>query len=316
MMNPEVSRKNHLSLGMGLSKDFFRLTAVICLVLGCHLTKHTFVENTSFDIEGHRGCRGLMPENTIPAMYKAIDLGVTTLEMDAVITKDREVVVSHEPFFNHEITTKPDGTEVKEPEERNLNIYHMTYEEVKQFDVGKKIHPRFPRQQKMAVHKPRLADLIDSVELYYKKNKLRAPDYNIETKTMANTDGIFHPGPQEFVEVLMDVIGSKGIQDRAIIQSFDFRTLQYVHEHYPSMRTAMLIEDFDKRGLDQQLKALGFNPTIYSPDYSLVNEKLIADCHALKIKVIPWTVDDKATIDRLRSMGVDGMITDYPDLFK
>ena len=136
---------------MGLSKDFFRLTAVICLVLGCHLTKNTFVENTSFDIEGHRGCRGLMPENTIPAMYKAIDLGVTTLEMDAVITKDREVVVSHEPFFNHEITTKPDGTEVKESEERNLNIYHMTYEEVKQFDVGKKNHPRFPRQQKMAV---------------------------------------------------------------------------------------------------------------------------------------------------------------------
>src|SRR6478736_9420825 len=114
MMNREVSRKNHLSLGMGLSKDFFKLTAVICLVLGCHLTKKTFVNNTRFDIEGHRGCRGLMPENTIPAMYKAIDLDVTTLEMDAVITKDREVVVSHEPFFNHEITTKPDGTEVKE----------------------------------------------------------------------------------------------------------------------------------------------------------------------------------------------------------
>jgi glycerophosphoryl diester phosphodiesterase len=257
-----------------------------------------------------------MPENTIPAMYKAIDLGVTTLEMDAVITKDREVVVSHEPFFNHEITTKPDGTEVKESEERSLNIYHMTYEEVKQFDVGKKNHPRFPRQEKMAVYKPRLADLIDSVELYCKKNKLRAPDYNIETKSLPTTDGQYHPGPQEFVEVLMDVIGTKGIQDRVIIQSFDFRTLQYVHLHYPSFRTAMLIEDFDKRGLDIQLKTLGFNPTIYSPDYSLVNEKLIADCHALKIKVIPWTVDDKATIDRLRSMGVDGIITDYPDLFK
>jgi glycerophosphoryl diester phosphodiesterase len=78
----------------------------------------------------------------------------------------------------------------------------------------------------------------------------------------------------------------------------------------------MLIEDFDKRGLAEQLKALGFTPTIYSPDYSLVNEKLISDCHAEKMKVIPWTVDDKASIDRLRSMGVDGIITDYPDLFK
>jgi len=316
MMNPKVSRENHLTLSMDFSKDVIRLTAVICLVLGCHLTKNKFVHESTFDVEGHRGCRGLMPENTIPAMYKAIDLGVNTLEMDAVITKDREVVVSHEPFFNHEISTKPDGTEVKESEERSLNIYHMTYEEVRQFDVGKKIHPRFPRQQKMAAYKPRLADLIDSVELYYKKKKLTAPNYNIETKSLPTTDGQYHPGPQEFVELLMDVIGSKGIQDRVIIQSFDFRTLQYVHERFPSIRTAMLIEDFDKRGLAEQLKALGFYPTLYSPDYSLVNEKLISDCHADKIKVIPWTVDDKASIDRLRSMGVDGIITDYPDLFK
>ena len=316
MMNQQVSRENRLTLSMDLSKDIIRLTAVICLVLGCHLTKNKFVRDTTFDVEGHRGCRGLMPENTIPAMYRAMDLGVNTLEMDAVITKDREVVVSHEPFFNHEITTKPNGNTVTESEERSLNIYHMTYEEVKQFDVGMKFHPRFPRQQKMAVYKPRLADLIDSVELYYKKKKLKAPNYNIETKSLPTTDGQYHPGPQEFVEVLMDVIGSKGIQDRVIIQSFDFRTLQYLHQHYPFVRTAMLIEDFDKRGLEQQLKALGFTPTIYSPDYSLVNDKLISDCHAQKIKVIPWTVDDKENIDRLRAMGVDGIITDYPDLFR
>jgi glycerophosphoryl diester phosphodiesterase len=316
MTNLQASRENHILLSMRFSKDIIRLTTVICLVLGCHLTKNQFVQQASFDVEGHRGCRGLIPENTIPAMYKAIDLGVNTLEMDAVITKDKQVVISHEPFFNHEITTKPDGTEVKESEERSLNIYQMTYDEVKQFDVGKKVHPRFPQQQKMAVHKPRLADLIDSVEQYYRSKKRRAPDYNIETKTTPATDGLYHPGVQEFVELLMAVIRSKGIQERVIIQSFDFRTLQYVHEHYPSMRTAMLIEDFDKRGLDQQLKALGFTPTIYSPDYSLVNEKLVSDCHALKMKVIPWTVDDKETIDKLGSLHVDGIITDYPDLFR
>ncbi|HYK44667.1 MAG TPA: glycerophosphodiester phosphodiesterase family protein, partial [Parafilimonas sp.] len=96
-----------------------------------------------FDKEGHRGCRGLMPENTIPAFLKAIDLGVTTLEMDAVITKDGQVLISHEPFFNHEITTKPNGDTLRESEDRSFNIYQMNYDEVKTYDVGLKVNPRF-----------------------------------------------------------------------------------------------------------------------------------------------------------------------------
>src|SRR6476469_6327956 len=148
MMNPKVSRENHLTLSMDFSKDVIRLTAVICLVLGCHLTKNKFVHQSTFDVQGHRGSRGLMPENTIPAMYKALDLGVTTLEMDAVVTKDKQVVVSHEPFFNHEITTRPNGHAVTVAEEKSLNIYQMDFAEVRKFDVGSKVNPRFPRQQK------------------------------------------------------------------------------------------------------------------------------------------------------------------------
>src|SRR5688572_19248957 len=90
----------------------------------------------AFDKQGHRGCRGLMPENTLLAMLKASDLGVTTLEMDAVISKDGKVVLSHEPFFNHEITTKPNGAFVTEAEERSLNLYQLSYDEIKRFDVG------------------------------------------------------------------------------------------------------------------------------------------------------------------------------------
>ncbi|HET7896054.1 MAG TPA: glycerophosphodiester phosphodiesterase family protein, partial [Flavisolibacter sp.] len=121
---------------------------------------------SSFDKEGHRGCRGLLPENTIPAMKKALDLGVTTLEMDVVFTKDGQILLSHEPFFNHEITTQPDGSFVQESEEKSLNIYKMTYEQVKTFDVGQKPHPRFPQQQKMAAVKPLLRNLIDSIKTY------------------------------------------------------------------------------------------------------------------------------------------------------
>ncbi len=117
-----------------------------------------------FDIDGHRGCRGLMPENTIPAMLKAIDLGVNTLEMDVVITADDKVVVSHEPFFNHEITTLPSGKTFEEKDEKQYNIYRMTYDSVLKYDVGIKPHPRFPLQQKMNVQKPLLSVLIDSME--------------------------------------------------------------------------------------------------------------------------------------------------------
>ena len=273
------------------------------------------VMQDNFDKQGHRGCRGLMPENTIPAMIHALGQGVTTLEVDVVFTKDMKVVLSHEPFFNHEITTKPDGHIVAEKEESSLNIFQMTYEEVKRYDVGLNPHPRFPRQQKLKAAKPLLADLLDSVKQYMMMARRPMPYFNIETKTQALTDMIYHPGPAAFVEGLMAVIKEKEVTDFVIIQSFDFRTLQYLHQHYPAVKTAMLIEDYDKRTLDEQLKALGHTPTIYSPAYKLVNPALLKKCHDLGMKVIPWTVNEKAKIEELKTMGVDGIITDYPDLF-
>ena len=272
-------------------------------------------EGPAFDKQGHRGCRGLMPENTFPSMKKALDLGVTTLEMDIVFTKDKQAVLSHEPFFNHEITTRPDGSYVTETEEKSLNIYKMSYDEVRKYDVGMKPHPRFPQQQKMKAYKPLLSDLLDSVAHYMTNSKRILPYFNIETKTDPATDNIYHPAPEEFVDELTKVIYSKKVEDRVIIQSFDFRTLRYLHQKYPLIKTAALIEDFDKRGIEEQVKALGFTPTIYSPEYKLVTEELVKKCHERNIKVIPWTVNDKETIAKLKAMEVDGIISDYPDLF-
>ncbi len=270
----------------------------------------------SFDKQGHRGCRGLMPENTIPAILKALDLGVTTLEMDISFTKDNVAILSHEPFFNHEITTiLPGNSFIDEKDEKNYNIYKMTFEETQKMDVGLKPHPRFPQQQKIAVHKPSLAALFDSVKNYMLTAKRPYPFFNIETKTMSATDNIYHPEPAEFIELLMKVIIAKKMENYAIIQSFDFRTLQYLHQHYPNIKTAMLIEAYDKRSLDDQIKALGFIPTIYSPDYLLVTKVLIEKCHQQNIKIIPWTVNDVKKINQLKEMSVDGIITDYPNLF-
>jgi len=268
------------------------------------------------DIQGHRGCRGLMPENTIPAMITALDLGVTTLEMDAVVSKDNKIVVSHEPWFEAEITTKPDGSFIKPAEAMQYNIFQMNYDEIVKYDVGMKPHPRFPQQQKIKAIKPLLADLFDSVAESMKIRRRPLPYFNIETKCLPAGDNKFHPKPAEFVELLMAVIKERQLEERVIIQSFDFRTLKYLHEKYPSIKTAMLIEDSDVNDFEGQLKRLGYTPQIYSPNHTLVDDELVKQCHDKGMKIIPWTVNDKKQINKLKKMGVDGIITDYPDLFK
>lgn len=273
-------------------------------------------QKPAFDVQGHRGCRGLMPENTIPAMLKALDLGVTTLELDVVITKDNKVLVSHEPWFEAEITTKPDGTFIKPAEAMQYNIFQMNYEEIVKYDVGMKPHPRFPQQQKIKAVKPLLADLFDSVAESMKLRRRPFPYFNIETKCLPAGDGKFHPKPEEFVELLMAVIKEKQLEERVIIQSFDFRTLKYLHEKYPSIKTAMLIEDSDENDFDGQLNKLGYTPEYYSPNQTLVDDKLVKQCHDKGMKIIPWTVNDKKQLKKLQKLGVDGVITDYPDLFK
>ena len=269
----------------------------------------------AFDKQGHRGCRGLMPENTVPAMLNAIGLGVTTLEMDISISKDKKVFLSHEPFFNHEITTKPDGNFITEKEERSFNMYKMNYDDIIKYDVGIKPHPRFPDQQKIKAVKPLLSDVFKAVKEYMMTARRPFPLYNIETKSLPASDNIYHPAPAEFVELLMKEIKDNEMEDFVIIQSFDFRTLQYLHLHYPNIKTAMLVEANNRNSFRKQIKDIGFTPTIYSPEESLVIPDLIKNCHDLNMKIIPWTVNDKKKIKEFKQMGVDGIITDYPNLF-
>jgi glycerophosphoryl diester phosphodiesterase len=291
------------------------LMVILALVVACHVARNvTQAPLPAFDKEGHRGCRGVMPENTIPAMLKAVDLGVTTLEMDAVITKDKQVILSHEPFFNHAITTRANGQQVSESEEKGLNIFQMTYAETQQYDVGLKPHPQFPQQHKIKATKPLLSDVIKQVEAYVQLKGSDKVFYNIETKSQPSTDSVYHPDPETFVDLLVKEIENNKIVNRVIIQSFDFRTLKILHRKYPHIRTSALI-GATNRPMEQQIQDLGFNPTIYSPHYLMVNKELVDKCHQQQIRIVPWTVNDKATIDKLRSLGVDGIITDYPNLF-
>ncbi|MHA4893249.1 glycerophosphodiester phosphodiesterase family protein [Pedobacter sp. PWIIR3] len=267
-----------------------------------------------FDLQGNRGARGIMPENTIPGMLRALDLGVRTLTMNAVISKDKKVVLSQEPYFNHEFSLRPDGKPITLKDQKSFNIYKMDYEEVKKFDVGKKIHNRFPFQEKFPAYKPLLEETIDAVEAYVKTNKLAKPEYSIETKTIPKGDNEFQPEPAEFIELVMEVVNRKKLGKRVTIQSFDIRTLQYLHEHYPKVKTSLLIDE--KVDFEVNIADLGFKPTVYSPYSILVGKGLIDRCHTEGIKIIPWTVNTIKDMKYLIALGVDGVVTDYPNLYK
>ncbi|WP_293305747.1 glycerophosphodiester phosphodiesterase family protein [Pedobacter sp. UBA5917] len=289
-----------------MHKKLLLLSTLILLFLNVSAQKK------KFDIQGKAGARGIMPENTIEGMLKALDLGVTTLEMDAVISKDKQVVLSQEPYFNNEISLQPNGKPISLKDQKNFNIYKMDYAEVKKFDVGSKVHSRFPGQMKFKAYKPLLTETIDAVEAYVKEHKLAKPVYSIETKTIKNGDNEFHPEPAEFVDLIMEIINAKKLTKRVIIESFDMRTLQYLHEKYPKIQISLLIDE--KEPFEDYIEKLGFKPTIYSPYSVLVGKGLVDRCHAMGIKIIPWTVNTVKELKYFMDLGVDGVLTDYPNI--
>lgn len=267
-----------------------------------------------FNKEGHRGTRGLMPENTIPSMYKAIDYDVNTVEVDVVISRDKKVVISHDVYFHPDITTTPSGQHLNAKEAQLHQLYHMDYDSIRKYDVGLKPHPDFPQQQKIPAYKPLLGELIDSTD-WYAKNKGKTILYNIELKTNPANDGKKHPPVEEFVDLVMNVVKEKKIENRCYLQSFDFRHLQLLHKKYPGILTAVLISGNDKRSFDKQLQELGYHPEMYSPHYSVVTKELVENCHKKNIKIIPWTVNSVEEMKKMKTIGVDGIITDYPNYF-
>lgn len=269
-------------------------------------------ELPKFDSEAHRGGRGLMPENTIPAMINAINLGVSTLEADLHVTADDQVILSHDSHVNPIFSLNAKGEEFNEDDAIKQIFYQKNYAEVRKFDVGSKYYPAFPQQKKQKAEIPLLADMIDSVQNYLKVTGKAQVFYNLETKSGPKGDNTLHPDPDKFIKLVMDVIEQKNIKPWVIIQSFDPRTLEVLHKKYPEVKTSFLTSEGP---LEENLKKLSFTPTIFSPNYKLVSSALVQQCHEKRMKVIPWTVNSIAEIRSLILMKVDGIITDYPELF-
>ena len=285
----------------------------------------------AFDLQGHRGARGLYPENTLPAFQKALDLGVDTIECDMAVTKDGVVVVYHDQWLNPDITRGPDG---KWLEKRGPAIIDLTFEQLQQYDVGRikpgtKYASEFPAQQAVdGTRIPRLSDLFDLV----KKSGNTKIGFDCETKISPLEPAAALP-PAEFARKAIAEIRKHGMQGRTMVQSFDWRTLQVIQQEAPEIRTMYLssprtlqsapdgrpspwLAGFapEQHGgsVPRTVKAAGGK--IWAPNQTYLTAELLAEARSLGIAVIPWTVNDPAMMNKLLDMGVDGIISDRPDL--
>ena len=280
-------------------------------LLACGQSTKTFEE---IDLQGHRGARGLWPENSLEGFINVLELGINTLEMDLAVTADSHLVVSHEPYFSSEICLDPKGNEISESAQLRNNIYQMSYADVKLYDCGSKPHPRFPEQDKFPIARPLLEHVLDSIESLAQLKGLDTMLYNIEIKTQVRGDDLFHPRPSVFSDLVYNLLDKKLSWNQVTIQSFDFRVLQYFNKTYPKVRLALLIEN--EPGWKANIDSLGFTPEIYSSDYMLLSQDIIEELQSEGMAVIPWTVNEREDMDQLLKWGVNGIITDYPNRTK
>ncbi len=303
------------------ARALLALVAVLGLTAGC--------ATRPFDLQGHRGARGLAPENTLTGFVRAIEIGVTTLELDIGVTRDGVVVVHHDLALNPDIARNPSGAWVAAP---TPLLRELSWAEVSEYNVGR-IRPgttyaeRHPDQTARDGEPiPRLADLFALIA----RRGDTATRFNIETKLdPGRPDQSI--GPEAMVGALLGVIAEYRMETRVTIQSFDWRTLKLVQARAPGIPTVFLtaqrpnFNTIDVKGLwtaGMLLERFASLPAmvqaaggaVWSPHFEDLSIDLLRDAQARGLRVVPWTVNRRDDIGRLIDMGVDGLITDRPDL--
>ncbi|HET9735760.1 MAG TPA: glycerophosphodiester phosphodiesterase [Burkholderiales bacterium] len=264
---------------------------------------------SAFDLQGHRGARGLAPENTLQAFAAALAVGVTTLELDTGVTKDGVVVIHHDRRLNPDIARGPDGRWVEAPAPL---IHELSFEALRRYDVGRlrpgsKTAEQFPDQEPAdGARVPSLAELFEMVA----KAGNTAVRFNIETKLtpQAPEETL---APEAFALAVIAEVRKAGVEARTSIQSFDWRTLLVVEREAPGIATVYLTGRRREGSQPAAVHAAGGR--IWSPNHLEMDTASVVEARSLGLRVIPWTVNEPAAIERVLDLGVDGLITDFPD---
>ena len=255
-----------------------------------------------FEIQAHRGARAFYPENTIQAFCKAADLGCRVIELDLVVSSDRRILVSHDPWIQYPADSGSSQT----------NLYSIPYEEISLVDCGI-VSPDFPGQKRIRACRPLLSEVFHAVEAHLCRiGRPGGMIYNLEVKSWAGKDGLLHPSPADYAELVLQDISASGISGRIRLQSFDDRILTEAKRMQPALCYGLLVEE--RTALDSFPFRPGFVPEYVNPCRCIVQRELIMTMHELGSKVVVWTVNSREEMILMRKLGADGIITDHPEL--
>ena len=271
----------------------------------------TTASNLHTQVHGHRGAAGNYPQNSIPGFLYAIDLGVDALELDIVISGDQQVVVSHEPFMAAAYVLTPEGGEISPALEKSLNLYRMDYSKIRQYDAGSKEDPLFPHKKNIKTYKPLLSEVFEAVENHLSKKGMNPVTYSIEIKSVPGEYSLFQPPPESIIELFIPLLRKYRLEERVILQSFDVHLLNLLHSRYPMFPICYLV---DKPNPEKQLAKLHFTPDYYGAYFKLIGQEGFMDfLKCRNIKVIAWTVNETQDIKEMLRLGVDAIVSDYPE---
>ncbi|GAB3635178.1 glycerophosphodiester phosphodiesterase family protein [Hymenobacter arcticus] len=265
------------------------------------------------EVHGHRGCRGLLPENTLPAFLHALALGVDVLELDVVISQDQQVVISHEPWLSARLGSGPDGEPIDPQHEREYNLYHLPYATIRGCVVGEQPHPGFPTQQRLTTYRPLLREVLQATEAARQRLGRPQVGYSVELKSTPSGDDVFHPQPTPFVKLVLAELAAVAVLPRTTLLSFDARILQAARQLSPSLALCLLSED--PTPAEMLFQQLGFVPETFGPDFQLLSQRRVMDLATRypALRLVPWTVNATSDLQRAITWGVAGITTDYPD---
>lgn len=259
------------------------------------------------EVQGHRGARAVRPENTIPAFLFALEAGVDTLEMDMHVTKDDQIVITHDPYLNPETCLDKAGKKIGP----KVLVRSLTLKELQGYDCGSLVNPRFPAQK---VFPKTSISTLDEIFTFIKKSSLasaKTVQFNIETKS-EEAHPEFTPDPEEFVKMFLSVVRKHKMLRRVTLQSFDYRTLKAAHKLEPDLKLSVLVEDRPANPEDLTRLIKENSAQILSPNHEWLTAKDVAELHKIGARVIPWTPNLKTDWQRLVDIGVDGIISDNP----